>query len=76
MNEPRLWEVRVGLYCTDAEAAAIVEGIQRLLCPDPDHEPPCPVPWSTAKLPVEDGYEDLVTQARIEQRLSSPDSYR
>jgi hypothetical protein len=20
--------------------------VERLLCPDPDHAPPCPVPWS------------------------------
>lgn len=22
------------------------ETVARLLCPDPDHAPPCPVPWS------------------------------
>ncbi len=22
------------------------EPVARLLCPDPDHAPPCPVPWS------------------------------
>jgi hypothetical protein len=22
------------------------ESVSRLLCPDPDHVPPCPVPWS------------------------------
>lgn len=79
-DEAGVWELRLGLYCTGAQAEEIKERIGRLLCPDPGHAPPCPVPWTVSLLPLsgpeapegEDGdgadaYPELIEQARIEQ---------
>ena len=53
-DEPRAWELCVGLYTTERQARELVEQVQRLLCPDPEHAPPCPVPWSTALVESDD----------------------
>jgi hypothetical protein len=67
-----VWEVRLGIYATEQQAEAIKEQVTRLLCPDPDHAPPCPVPWSVQLLARsaldEDTYPELVEQARVEQQ--------
>ncbi|MFD7287887.1 hypothetical protein [Streptomyces sp. NPDC059863] len=73
MSEERsIWEVRLGVYATRQQADEIKEQITRILCPDPDHAPPCPVPWSVmtlheSDLDEEDPYPELVEQARIER---------
>lgn len=75
MSEERsVYELRVGLYSTKEQAEEIKERVARLLCPDPDHAPPCPVPWSLLLLSGEDlddsdAYAMLVEQAEIEDRL-------
>jgi hypothetical protein len=70
-EEPSVWEVRLGVYATQQQADQIKEQITKLLCPDPDHAPPCPVPWSVTTLHEsdlgDDAYEELREQARIEQ---------
>lgn len=70
-EEPSIWEVRLGVYATQEQADQIKEQITELLCPDPDHAPPCPVPWSVMTLHEsdlgDDAYEELREQARIEQ---------
>ncbi|MFI8433532.1 hypothetical protein ACIGJO_07250 [Streptomyces sp. NPDC079020] len=68
---PRVYEVRLGVYATEQQAEDLKERISAMLCPDPDHAPPCPIPWSVALLRGEgledpDAYEHLVEQARIE----------
>lgn len=72
-DEPGVWEVRLGIYATEKQAEEIKERIARLLCPDPDHAPPCPVPWSALLLRESDledaeAYSELREQARIERR--------
>ncbi|ELS56108.1 hypothetical protein [Streptomyces viridochromogenes] len=66
-EEQSVWEVRLGIYATQEQADEIKEQIVRLLCPDPDHAPPCPVPWSVMMLRDCDAYPELREQARIEQ---------
>lgn len=71
MEQRGIWEVRVGIYATRQQAEELMEQIQRLLCPDPDHTPPCPIPWTTMLLAGEDlgepdSYAGLVEQYRIE----------
>ncbi|SFO61335.1 hypothetical protein SAMN05216207_11112 [Pseudonocardia ammonioxydans] len=73
MSESEVWELRVGVYCTAEQARDLVDRIQLLLCPDPDHPPPCPIPWSTAHWSLDaaeaaEAYPELVEQARVEQR--------
>lgn len=80
-DEARVWEVRLGVHATREQAEEIEKRIAELLCPDPDHAPPCPVPWSIALYDLSDGggdgdgddgdgegaYPELVEQARIER---------
>lgn len=67
-----VWEIRIGVHCTESQARDLVDSIQHMLCPDPDHAPPCPIPWSTAHWSLDeqeaaDDYPELVEQARIER---------
>jgi hypothetical protein len=71
-SEKAVWELRVGFYGTHEQAKGVQERIARVLCPDPDHAPPCPIPWSLAL--VDESainppglYADLEEQARIER---------
>ncbi|MFF5957619.1 hypothetical protein [Streptomyces luteogriseus] len=45
-DEPRVYEIRIHDCPTSQEALALQDPIKRLLCPDPDHAPPCEIPWS------------------------------
>ncbi|MFF8399189.1 hypothetical protein [Streptomyces sp. NPDC016172] len=45
-DEPRVYEIRIHDCPTSQEALALQDPIERLLCPDPDHAPPCEIPWS------------------------------
>lgn len=71
-EEPSVWEIRLGVHATEAQAEEIKERIARMLCPDPDHAPPCPIPWSAqllhqSDLDDENAYDELAEQARIEK---------
>jgi hypothetical protein len=41
-----VYEIRVHGCRSGQEAIALQDPIERLLCPDPDHAPPCEIPWS------------------------------
>jgi hypothetical protein len=41
MTRERVYEIRV-----DGGEPALKKRVARLLCPDENHAPPCPVPWS------------------------------
>jgi hypothetical protein len=41
-----VYEIRIHGYPSSGEALALQAPIERLLCPEPDHAPPCEVPWS------------------------------
>lgn len=76
-DEKQLWEIRLGVIASEAEAHAVIDQIERLLCPDPDHAPPCPIPWSVSISAGEDltaegrgAYEAVVEQHRIESGAS------
>lgn len=67
-----MWEIRIGVHCTAEQARNLVDDIQLMLCPDPWHNPPCPIPWSTAHWQLDEqvaaeNYAELIEQARIEQ---------
>ncbi len=73
METARVWEIRVGVHGTESQVRDLVERIERLLCPDPDHAPPCPIPWSSAhgllsEQDAADTYPELLEQARVERR--------
>ncbi|SFQ34765.1 hypothetical protein SAMN05421810_106225 [Amycolatopsis arida] len=45
VDGPRVHEIHVGGFPSVADALAAQEPIARLLCPDPEHNGPCAVPW-------------------------------
>lgn len=46
-GERGVYEVRVGLARTSrARMDEVREGLTRVICPDPEHASPCPVPWA------------------------------
>ncbi|MFF8872932.1 hypothetical protein [Streptomyces massasporeus] len=53
--EPRVYEIRIHGCPTSQEALALQDPIERLLCPDPDHAPPCEIPWSFTLAGEDDG---------------------
>ncbi|GAA2280618.1 hypothetical protein GCM10010145_59390 [Streptomyces ruber] len=46
VDEPGTYEIRIHGCLSAQEALVLKEPVTRLLCPDPDHAPPCDVPWS------------------------------
>ncbi|SMQ16580.1 hypothetical protein SAMN06272771_2950 [Streptomyces sp. Ag82_O1-12] len=54
-DEPRVYEIRVLGCPSSKEALALQAPIKLLLCPDPDHAPPCEVPWSFTLAGGDDG---------------------
>lgn len=54
MTSREFFRVSALIHATEQEAEALQDQIQRLLCPDPDHSPPCPIPWETSVEPVDD----------------------
>ncbi|PTH89233.1 hypothetical protein C9J60_10580 [Streptomyces sp. A244] len=51
-----MYEIRIAGHPSTEEALALQDPIQRILCPDPDHAPPCEVPWSFTV--ADDGSDD------------------
>lgn len=75
-EESTVWEVRLAIFSTKQQVEEIKTRITRLLCPDPDHTPPCPVPWSIfvlhgSDLDDPDVHSTLIDQARIENDLTA-----
>jgi hypothetical protein len=44
--ERTVWQISALIHATEKEADQAAEAIGRALCPDPDHQDPCPVPWT------------------------------
>jgi hypothetical protein len=57
-DQPRVYEIRIHGCSSSEEALALQDPIERLLCPDPDHAPPCEVPWSFT-LAGEDAHDSI-----------------
>lgn len=47
-GQRQIYEIRVGPVATHGEMESVREDLARVLCPDPDHRSPCPVPWATS----------------------------
>ncbi|MFJ2172128.1 hypothetical protein ACIOHE_04330 [Streptomyces sp. NPDC087851] len=43
--EPELWQVNIALLATAAQHEEVMDRLVEVLCPDPSHEGPCPIPW-------------------------------
>ncbi|MFC4905763.1 hypothetical protein [Actinomadura gamaensis] len=58
---PGVHEVVVTMSTGRRAAEAFHDAVALALCPNPDHPPPCPIPWSSSLLedaPVAGGFEE------------------
>ena len=55
---------QISVAASDTEQAQAV--VARILCPDPDHAPPCPVPWES-RSSIARGSVDFVFYATDDQ---------
>ncbi|MFE4957689.1 hypothetical protein ACFRCW_27350 [Streptomyces sp. NPDC056653] len=45
-DERRLWQVKIALVATSEQHEEVLDRLSDVLCPDSDHEGPCPLPWA------------------------------
>ncbi|MEW2491233.1 hypothetical protein [Streptomyces sp. NPDC048411] len=45
-EQPRLRQVTIATVTTAAQHEELMDRLTDVLCPDPGHEGPCPVPWA------------------------------
>jgi hypothetical protein len=55
---------QISVAASDTEQAQVA--VARILCPDPDHAPPCPVPWES-RSSIGGGSVDFVFYATDDQ---------
>lgn len=67
-GEPSVWEVRIGIYATRRQAWEVKERFTRLLCPEPEHPPPCPIPWSASGPVHESEFDDSNCYAELTEQ--------
>ncbi|WBB52449.1 hypothetical protein [Verrucosispora sp. WMMD573] len=48
----QLWRITIPVIASASEVDALTDRLVETLCPDPNHEGPCPTPWA---LHVTDG---------------------
>ena len=72
MESESFYRVSALVYATEAQAEVLEQQVQRLLCPDPDHQPPCPIPWETFVEPVTEGQDTESLQQQIDAEGGSP----
>ena len=57
----RAYRIRVGLRTSRERMEALREALVLVLCPEPEHDSPCPVPWASG---FEDSEEELLPRYR------------
>ncbi|MFG3305229.1 hypothetical protein [Streptomyces wuyuanensis] len=62
----RVYEIHVPV---GKDAQELQEVISSILCPDPDHEPPCPVPWATAAVGTRINVGLYATEEEVDRLL-------
>ena len=60
-GRPQLWRITIPVVASAATVEALTDRLVQTLCPDLDHEGPCPIPWA---LTVTDG----LSLSKAEQR--------
>ena len=53
-DDRQVWRIAALIEATEADALAAQQAIARALCPDPNHDGYCPVPWTTMACRFED----------------------
>ena len=65
-SDRTVWVLSAVIEGTRDDAAAALEAIERTLCPDPDHDGYCPVPWTTMAC----RFDDLDDEERADWQQS------
>lgn len=76
-NGKSYWTISTTVWASEAEMRLVEEQIERILCPDPDHAPPCPVPWevTTTELTEPDQLRGLSLPDQVQrERAGGPGS--
>lgn len=56
-----VFELRAGVLTDEDHAEQVLDDLTRLMCPDPAHSGPCPIPWSASRTgAVDDTYRDYL----------------
>ncbi len=69
----QFWKIEVVVWANAEQVSKLSDDIELLLCPEPDHQPPCPIPWEmhhheiTHSDPEADGLRDQVAIEYPEQ---------
>lgn len=65
----RFWKIEAVIWADEDQVSDLGSDFERVLCPDPEHQPPCPIPWEIDWHPLEDtdpAVESLALQVAIE----------
>lgn len=65
------WRVELTVRATKDQVDRLGADIAGLLCPDPDHAPPCPIPWEIGSYPLDED-DPRVTSLRQQVLIESP----
>lgn len=72
MSDTRpIWQLRVLIQATPEEAAAIEERIGSAICPDPQHDGFCPIPWDIVRSRAPERVAKRCSQDFQRERLRS-----
>ena len=66
-SEKGYWRIATSVWASEKEAYELEDRIARLLCPEPDHAPPCPIPWEIAVEPLTE--PDELAQLSIPEQV-------
>lgn len=56
-----VFELRAGVLAAEDSAEQLLDDLTHLMCPDPMHSGPCPIPWSASTLgAVDNTYRDYL----------------
>lgn len=48
-GDRRYWRIETVVWADEAQVETLCEDIAHVLCPDPDHQPPCATPWDMSR---------------------------
>jgi hypothetical protein len=66
---PQLWRITIPVIATAGEVEALADSLVATLCPDHEHDGPCPLPWA---LRITDGGSlSKAEQRRLHEEIES-----
>lgn len=68
----RFWRIDVLVWADQEEVNRLSSDIQRMLCPDADHAPPCPIPWEMTAREVDES-DSVIDSLRAQVEAEPPE---